>query len=119
MMNNKLPWGLLFGGAQYMIFHLVPQTAAHRGGLICSRMLETGNTEPLLSLLIFMLLDIPLQSQDELWSHLQIPSIPVTPDLPRTRSFAKIMGQAQMGEGSSGGAGSEIKSVGDLQVWLL
>ena len=100
-----------------MIFHLVPQTAAHRGVLICSRVLETaGNTEALLSLLIFMLLDIPLMPQHKLCSHLQIPSIPVTPDLPHTQSFAKIMGKAQ-GEGSSGGAGSEAQSVGDLKVW--
>lgn len=55
MLNSNTPWGILFGGNEYIIFHLIPETQREYGGVVCSGVVDTGDDcTPLVSLLVYM-----------------------------------------------------------------
>ena len=104
MMNDGIPWGLLFGGTHYMVFHLVQSTSERMGGLISSRILRTeDNTTPFLSLLVFMNLrnvefDIGILNNEAIRDRLQV--VP-TGSLSSTRLATALLADGQTAGGTS------------------
>ena len=122
MLNRNLPWGLLFGGNQCMIFRLVPQSAQHCGGLVCSGVLQTtDNATPLMSLLVYMLLQEARDSPSVVGSPVKIPLIQVPPKIQSTRALTLAFAQAKdnSAEGTTGQLGGAMTKADNLQVCLL
>jgi hypothetical protein len=94
MLNNAIPWGLLFGGTHYMVVRLVQSTPERMGGLICSPILRTeDNATPFISLLVFMHLrdlvfDIGTLNEEAIRDRLQV--VP-TASLASTRSATQLL----------------------------
>lgn len=109
MFTQSIPWGVLFGGDQYMIFHRVPPADGKQGGLICSPILETAtNDPPFLSLLVFMMLrdsnfDLGAKLKEKV-SKLRIPKEELGP----TRSKSALARSATSSKGTPSSDGLEV-----------